>query len=180
VQDKGVRYTLSCPEDGSRKFLRTFQKTIIFKSTWINFVQTVQTALVLGSTPYEMWRQAVRYNYIRTWLQRHEGYWSFYIVITEDYNVMFKGEVLTGATECLTLYTRCRINNVAITGLDCIETFRREVPILRIRFTLLSWKYAIISLQIPLYLYQTTRGQSKTVTVFIVTTRWAQITFFIP
>jgi hypothetical protein len=60
------------------------------------------------------------------------------VVITKYYNVMFKGEELTGTKEYLTLCKRCRINNVVITQVDCIKTFRREVPILRVRFNLLS------------------------------------------
>jgi hypothetical protein len=60
------------------------------------------------------------------------------VITTKNYNVMFNGEELTGTKEYLTLYTWCRINNIVITGVDCIKTFRREVPILRVRFTLLS------------------------------------------
>jgi len=62
------------------------------------------------------------------------------VVITKDYNVMFNREELTGTKEYLTLYTWCRINNVVITGVVCIKTFRREVHILRVRFVLLSEK----------------------------------------
>jgi len=60
------------------------------------------------------------------------------VVVTKDYNVMFNGEELTGTKEYLTLYTWCRVNIIVITGVDCIQAFRREVPILRVRFTLLS------------------------------------------
>jgi len=65
------------------------------------------------------------------------------VVKTKDYKVMFNGEEftgtkLTGTKEYLTLCTWCRINNVVITGVDCIKTFRKEVSILRVSFTLLS------------------------------------------
>jgi len=63
------------------------------------------------------------------------------VVLIKDYNFMFNGEELTGTKEYLTLYTWCRLNIVVITGVVCIEAFRREVPILRVRFTLLSWKW---------------------------------------
>jgi len=58
------------------------------------------------------------------------------VVITKD-SVMFNGEELTGTKEYLTLNTWCRINNVVRTGVDIIQAFRREVPILSVRFTLL-------------------------------------------
>jgi hypothetical protein len=65
------------------------------------------------------------------------------VVITKDYKVRFNGEEfagtkLTGTKVYLTFYAWCRINNVVITGVDCKRTFRRAVPILRVRFTLLS------------------------------------------
>jgi hypothetical protein len=63
------------------------------------------------------------------------------VVITEKYNVMVTSKELTGTTEHVTLYTRCRLNRVVITGFD-----RLCFPLSQSIFKTISWhskKYAM-------------------------------------
>ena len=74
---------------------------------------------------YTTVQQAARYNRKTSQINQHRVEFGYNmlgkscVVITEEYNVVFKSEELIGTAEYVTVQARCRINRCRYNGVGC-------------------------------------------------------------